>query len=73
MNKRVKLTKKQQLVFDLILDGFTYQQIAFQLNLQLVSIKKHAQAIIKKHKEPHMHSLVCNWYKDQLHYALIKR
>ena len=68
-----KFTAKQQQVFDLILDGYTYPQIATELGLTIASIKKHAQAIFIKHNEPHMHALVCNWYKDQLHYALIRK
>lgn len=63
---RPKLTKKEQEIFFLLLDAYSYQEIAIQLDIQLITVKKHVSHILEKYECKTTLQLVVNYYKDQL-------
>jgi len=62
-----KLTKRQSEVYDLLLEGMSYQEIADSLDLSVSCIKTHVSNLLTIFNEPSALSLVVSYYKDQLH------
>lgn len=62
-----KLTKRQTEVYDLLLEGMSYQEIADTLDLSVSNIKSHVSNILTIFDEPSTLSLVVSYYKNQLH------
>ena len=61
-----KLTKAEQKVFDLLLEGYTQQEIAEELGIQLVTVKKHVSKLLEKYRYKSTVQLVVSYYKNQL-------
>ena len=61
-----KPTKAEQKVFDLLLEGYTQQEIADALGIQLVTVKKHVSKLLEKYRYKSTIQLVVSYYKNQL-------
>ena len=61
-----KPTKAEQKVFDLLLEGYTQQEIAEELGIQLVTVKKHVSKLLEKYRYKSTVQLVVSYYKNQL-------
>lgn len=67
-----KLTKKQNEVYDLLMEGMGPKEIARELELSESNVKTHIGNILRKFEEKTTLSLVVNHYKNQLHLAQMK-
>lgn len=61
-----KLTKTEQHILDLYLDGYVNSEICKILNIQSVTVKKHTSNILAKYNQPSIFKLVVAWYKDAI-------
>ena len=61
-----KPTKAEQKVLDLLLEGYTQQEIADALGIQLVTVKKHVSKLLEKYRYKSTIQLVVSYYKNLL-------
>lgn len=61
----MKLPKRQQQVFDLLIDGKSVKEIAYDLNLEDSTVKLHLRCIYKKYGVRNMRELFVKLLKEK--------
>ena len=65
-NSSNKLTKTEIKVFNLLIEAYSYQDIADTLAIEVITVKKHVSHILAKHNCKSTLELVVNYYKSKI-------
>lgn len=65
------LTKRQQEIYDYLIQGMSFKEIGYELGINHVTVKNHYYLIIEKYNVKSRYELIVNYYKKLVHEATV--